>query len=79
MINYFWEFGDGEISYEETPSHTYNYPGKYTVSLTVWDDADDIQNKVTKLLYIYVYTIDQLPRKTNKCYGFFVNEQNKEE
>jgi len=30
-----WDFGDNSISTMENPSHTYNTPGKYTVSLTV--------------------------------------------
>ncbi len=32
---YFWEFGDGDTSEEETPEHTYDEPGEYTVVLTV--------------------------------------------
>lgn len=30
-----WSFGDGESSSSSSPSHTYNSPGIYTVSLTV--------------------------------------------
>lgn len=30
-----WEFGDGTTSPEQSPSHTYETPGTYTVSLTV--------------------------------------------
>ncbi|MDT0688488.1 T9SS type B sorting domain-containing protein [Salegentibacter sp. F188] len=29
-----WDFGDGNLSSEENPSHTYSAPGSYTVSLT---------------------------------------------
>lgn len=32
---YAWEFGDGGVSEEEAPSHTYLEPGTYTVRLTV--------------------------------------------
>lgn len=32
---YFWEFGDGETSTEENPSHTYATEGAYPVTLTV--------------------------------------------
>ncbi len=35
---YLWEFGDGETSTEENPSHSYDNSGYYTVSLTVTDD-----------------------------------------
>ena len=30
-----WEFGDGSVSDEKHPEHTYNSPGEYTVTLTV--------------------------------------------
>jgi PKD repeat protein len=32
---YYWEFGDGNISFERNPSHTYLIPGTYSVQLTV--------------------------------------------
>jgi cyclophilin family peptidyl-prolyl cis-trans isomerase len=31
--SYEWDFGDGKISGEETPSHQYFKPGKYTITL----------------------------------------------
>ena len=34
---YFWDFGDGNTSIEQNPSHTYTDLGPYTVSLTVLD------------------------------------------
>ncbi len=34
-LNYFWSFGDGEGSKLMSPTHTYSYPGNYTISLTV--------------------------------------------
>ncbi len=35
---YLWDFGDGETSEEQNPTHTYICPGDYTVSLTVVDN-----------------------------------------
>jgi PKD repeat protein len=35
ITNYAWTFGDGGTSSSANPSHTYNAPGTYTVSLTV--------------------------------------------
>ena len=34
---FFWEFGDGETSTEENPTHTYTSNGPYSVTLTVFD------------------------------------------
>jgi len=38
-----WDFGDGNTSTEQSPLHTYNAPGQYTVSLTVSNaDGEDV-------------------------------------
>ncbi len=37
--HYFWFFGDGEISELENPTHTFDFPGMYNVSLTVFDES----------------------------------------
>src|SRR5262249_48491363 len=34
--SYSWDFGDGNKSSEANPSHTYAYPGDYTITLTVY-------------------------------------------
>ena len=36
-LDYLWDFGDGEISHQQNPSHDYASPGTYTVELTVTD------------------------------------------
>lgn len=35
VINYSWDFGDGDVSSEQNPLHTYDNPGTYTVELIV--------------------------------------------
>lgn len=35
VVEWAWDFGDGGISAEQNPSHTYSAAGEYTVSLTV--------------------------------------------
>jgi len=35
ITGWLWEFGDGDTSDQQNPSHTYSNPGAYTVSLTV--------------------------------------------
>lgn len=37
VIAYEWNFGDGETSQEERPSHTFNQEGVYPVTLTITD------------------------------------------
>ena len=37
---YLWDFGDGETSEDENPSHTYSEPGIFTVKLIVWSEHD---------------------------------------
>jgi len=48
-----WDFGDGTTSTEETPTHTYNAGGSYTVSLTVTDDRGNTDTQ-TRTNYITV-------------------------
>ncbi len=38
VTSWSWEFGDGETSAEQNPSHTYAAAGAYTVTLTVTDN-----------------------------------------
>ncbi len=67
IVNYTWDFGDGNISYEENPVHAYAKIGTYNVTLVVTDDDGatgeiTIKVKVTKeevntLLYIAIIVI----------------------
>jgi len=49
---WFWDFGDGETSDEQNPTHTYDAAGSFTVSLTVSNGAGS--NMMTKDDYIVV-------------------------
>ncbi|MFC1948478.1 PKD domain-containing protein, partial [Chloroflexota bacterium] len=51
--SYLWEFGDGETSTDENPSHSYDDSGYYTVSLTVTDDRGNTDTQ-TREGYITV-------------------------
>jgi len=48
---WYWEFGDGSISYEQNPTHIYTKEGKYIVNFTV---TDATQKSVKKSLNIVV-------------------------
>jgi hypothetical protein len=38
IVSWFWNFGDGNTSDEQNPTHRYRLRGTYTVTLTVTDD-----------------------------------------
>ncbi len=38
---YYWEFGDGNYSFEEKPSHNYQKPGEYTAKLWSTNNYDN--------------------------------------
>jgi len=40
ITNYSWDFGDGNVSYEENPIHKYAEPGRYRVTLKARDDEN---------------------------------------
>jgi PKD repeat protein len=52
-----WNFGDGQTSTDQNPSHTYSTPGTYDVSLTINDGADT----ETKPGYITILPSKTLP------------------
>ncbi|MEA2054462.1 MAG: PKD domain-containing protein, partial [Candidatus Thermoplasmatota archaeon] len=47
LVNWTWDFGDGNISYEQNPLYQYADDGTYTVVLTVKDD-DGATNIISK-------------------------------
>jgi PKD repeat protein len=49
---FYWEFGDGHISSSENPTHVYDDPGTYTVSLYAYNETEG--NVETKYDYITV-------------------------
>jgi len=56
IISWLWDFGDGNTSTQQNPSHTYATPGVYTVTLTV-TTADGCTQTITMANYISVYAI----------------------
>jgi thermitase len=53
IASWLWDFGDGDTSTEQNPSHVYAQDGTYTVSLTV-TEADGDTNTKNKTGYITV-------------------------
>ncbi|MCK4364869.1 MAG: PKD domain-containing protein [Thermoplasmatales archaeon] len=42
-----WDFGDGDSSYEQNPTHIYTEPGNYTVIFTVTDNTGNSTSDTT--------------------------------
>ena len=59
-----WDFGDGGTSSEQNPTHTYNSPGTYTVSLTASNAYGSDTN--TKTDYITVTQASQPTMHVNQ-------------
>lgn len=57
-FNYLWDFGDGDTSTLQNPSHTYLNPGTYTVSLTVTNPFD---STATYVRNNYIHATERLP------------------
>jgi len=51
IVNWTWDFGDGNISYEQNPTHTYTDNDTYNVTLTVIDD-DGASDTITKQITV---------------------------
>lgn len=59
QVTYEWDFGNGETSEEPMPWTTYNPPGDYTVSLTLFDGVETlttsriitVQAEIAKTIY----------------------------
>jgi PKD repeat protein len=52
-VSYLWKFGDGDSSTTVSPSHTYNTPGFYTVTL-VAINSQGVKDTLRKVNYISV-------------------------
>lgn len=51
---YLWDFGDGNTSNAENPTHTYNAAGAYPVTLTVFTTEGGCREPLTKPSFIVV-------------------------
>ncbi|WP_430615692.1 PKD domain-containing protein [Flavobacterium sp. JP2137] len=40
LVSYEWDFGDGNVSYEKNPLHSYNSQGNYTIKLKVTNECN---------------------------------------
>jgi PKD repeat protein len=52
VFDYEWDFGDGGVSTDANPTHTYTESGSYTVSLTVTGAAGDNTERKTGFIIV---------------------------
>jgi PKD repeat protein len=50
VVGWDWDFGDGEVSSQQSPQHTYAVGGPYTVTLVVTDDDVTASSQATEEL-----------------------------
>jgi len=63
VVNWTWNFGDGNISYTQNPAHSYADDGIYNVTLTVRDNDGAIDN-ITKQI-----TVSNVPPTADFTYS----------
>jgi len=51
-IRFEWDFGDDTTSIELNPEHTYETPGTYTATLTVWNTTTQHSTSATKTITV---------------------------
>jgi len=71
IINYAWNFGDGNITVTTDPiiTHTYAFSGLYNVTLTI-TDSEGLTDSTWKTIYIFVrdIAIVEVAPSTNRTY-----------
>ncbi|MCK4663895.1 MAG: PKD domain-containing protein [Bacteroidales bacterium] len=67
--DYFWDFGDGNYSYEDNPIYTYDYPDFYYVCLFVYDDSTDCFDEYCDIVVV----VDTAGNACNAGYNFYIN------
>lgn len=76
---WYWEFGDGQISTEQNPYHSYQYPGTYDVQLTIFTaPRNSSQGSSSVLKRGYVEIVDTTSVEQVLFYAKGVDNQGKE-
>jgi PKD repeat protein len=69
-VAWFWDFGDGDTSWIENPTHIYTTPGVFTVTLITWDAAGQTDTIVQpSSIYLTGSKADFTLNYSNNCQG----------
>ncbi|MAQ31397.1 MAG: hypothetical protein CMD26_01495 [Flavobacteriales bacterium] len=60
IINWYWDFDDGNMSNLQNPSHIYEQDGQYTVCLTI-EDNNGCTSETCQIIHIYSNTEAYIP------------------
>lgn len=66
--NYYWEFGDGAVSTQQNPTHTYLTPGAHVVTLSIYKGGklrEKYTQHIVKVEQLYVPRIDSCNFETD--------------
>lgn len=50
VIKWFWDFGDGNYAYTQSPKHKYALPGNYTVKYSILTDVGCLSDTIKKAI-----------------------------
>jgi PKD repeat protein len=65
ITKWYWDFGDGESSTLQDPTHTYADIGTYTVTLTVWNE-NGLSNTTYEEINVYMPSETETDGQTSK-------------
>lgn len=71
-----WDFGDGsEGSHEESPSHTYEKPGRYDVKLSYPEEGEEARNSYIQVVMVSDKVFTTLPDTIYKLIDTWLPEE----
>jgi PKD repeat protein len=53
ITDYFWDFGDGTYSFDESPVHVFAEQGYFEVTLTTYSSISKCIDEISKVIFIY--------------------------
>lgn len=74
IVSWFWDFGDGQTSDKQHPEHIYQESGKYSVSLTVANEAG-LKDAYIRDNYIFVFDAVKLDKISGLRFDPYINNQ----